>query len=112
MSWPQSVRGLPGADSDVAVEADPPSRFKDRHLAIVQEWRDGCLLCDSQQTVDELPGSDGEFYLPLCARHVRWAMASRRERVGRQARNLKLFLLAWCRLRGGDRQAAKEWLGF
>jgi hypothetical protein len=96
----------------MSVRPDRPDRFKDRHLSIVQEWRSGCLLCDEAATVQRLPCSDGSFYLPLCRRHVRWAMASRRERVGRQARHLKLFLLAWCRLRGGDQAAARQWLGY
>lgn len=94
------------------VRADGPDRFKDRHLAMVQEWTEGCLLCGASDTVAELPGSHGRFYLPLCQRHLRWALASRRERVGRQARNLKHYLLAYCRIHGGDSAAARQWLGY
>lgn len=91
---------------------DPPRRFKDRHLQVVSEWRGGCLICGSADLSPVLPPALARVGFPLCDRHLRWAMASRRERMGRQARNLKLLLLAWCRLNQQDRQTALDWLGY
>jgi hypothetical protein len=85
---------------------------KDRHLRVVGEWQSGCVCCCAEVTASSLPGSDGKLTMPLCPRHVRWAMACRRERVGKQARNLKKLLFAWCRYQGDDREAAKVWLGY
>ena len=89
-----------------------PDRFKDRHLATVDEWRGGCVYCGAPESRQTLPGSNGLVVLPLCSKHVRWAMAARRERMGKQSRTLKRLVLAWCRLKGGDQEAAHEWLGF
>ena len=89
-----------------------PIRFKDKHLARVEAWEGGCVYCGAGDVVSHLPGSAGALTMPLCPRHVRWAMAARQERIGKQARNLKLLLLAWCRLRGDDREVAKAWLGY
>lgn len=88
------------------------SRVKDRHLQVVLEWRGGCVYCGAVAVGLSLPGSGGQLTMPLCARHVRWAMAARRERVGKQARNLKKLLLAWARLHGGDREAVARWLEY
>jgi len=87
-----------------------PQRFKDRFLAVVAEWEGGCVWCGEQETVDALPGSGGALDLPLCAKHVRWAMAARREAMGKQTRILRGLLFAWCRLEGRDRGAAQAWL--
>ena len=87
-----------------------PDRFKDRFLDRVDRWQDGCLYCGAEAEVRPLPRSHGLVCLPLCDKHVRWAMAARRERFGKQARVLRRYVLAWCRLRGGDREAATKWL--
>ena len=87
-----------------------PPRFKDRFLAVVAEWEGGCLWCGEEETVDALPGSGGALDLPLCAKHVRWAMAARREGIGKQTRILRGLLFAWCRLKGGDRALTSAWL--
>lgn len=85
-------------------------RYKDRFLDAVAEWEEGCLYCGAAAELRPLPRSGGLVQLPLCATHVRWAMAARRERQGKQAHILRGLLLAWCRLRGGDRDAAVVWL--
>jgi hypothetical protein len=88
-----------------------PERFKDRFLDRVDRWQEGCCLyCGAPAEVRPLPRSHGLVHLPLCDKHVRWAMATRRERYGKQARILNKLVLAWVRLRGGDRAAAQEWL--
>jgi hypothetical protein len=89
-----------------------PGRFKDRHLAIVDEWQQGCLYCGELPVRGALPGSGGKLQVPFCEKHVRWALASRRERFGKQARNLKQLLYAWVRLHGGDRKQVRGWLGY
>lgn len=89
-----------------------PDRFKDRYLAKVDEWSGGCLYCGDPDVVTALPGSGGRLEIPFCRRHVRWALASRREGMGKQSRVLKHLILGWCRLKGGDRELAKEWLGY
>lgn len=94
------------------VTPDPPTRSKDRYVVVAREWRSGCLLCEEQDLVTGLPGCTADLGFPLCARHLRWAMASRRERVGHQALRLKRLLLAWCRVRERDGAAAREWLGY
>lgn len=94
------------------VTPDHPSRSKDRFVAIVREHRDGCLLCSESEVPEALPASAGRVFLPLCAKHRRWAMASRRERIGRQARRLKHFVLAWADHHNLDRDAARDWLGY
>jgi hypothetical protein len=86
------------------------SRFRDRFLAVVDEWDAGCLFCGADTDVRPLPGSAGAVVLPLCHKHVRWAMACRREQHGKQARHLRGLVLAWARLHGGDRDAATVWL--
>lgn len=93
---------------------DRHDRPRDRWTALVTEWYDGCLKCDAPVSDRPLPGSDGQLYLPLCERHIRWAMASRRERLGKQAGYLKKLLLAWCRYRGAptDLDTARDWLGY
>lgn len=93
-------------------ELSAPTRFKDRHLAAVDAWTGGCLYCGASEVVPALPGSEGLLRVPFCGRHVRWALASRRERVGKQARHLKKLVLAWCRLRDGDVEVARQWLGY
>ena len=85
-------------------------RYRDRFLALVAEWETGCLFCHADAEVRPLPGSAGAVLLPLCDKHVRWAMACRREQHGKQARHLRGLALAWVRLRGGDRNAATVWL--
>lgn len=95
---------------DAGIER--PERFKDRYLDAVDSWRGGCLYCGCEPARATLAGSDGRLTMPLCPKHTRWAMACRRERVGKQARKLKLLLLAWCRLKGDDTGIAREWLGF
>lgn len=87
-----------------------PDRFKDRDLAVVEEWVSGCIVCGEDEVAEALPGSEGKLTLPLCARHVRWALASRREGMGKQSRRLRGLLFAWCRLHGDDRETAKAWL--
>jgi len=87
-------------------------RLKDRHLCVIDEWTTGCVYCGEEEVAACLPGSGGRLTMPLCRRHVRWAMACRRERVGKQARHLKKLLLAWCRLRGDDLEVAEAWLGY
>jgi hypothetical protein len=104
---PPRRRAIPVPVGDASL----PERIKDRHLAIVAEWRGGCLYCGAEEVVPTLPGSDGKLAIPFCPRHLRWALASRRERMGKQARTLKKLLLAWCRLRGGDPELVKQWLG-
>lgn len=89
-----------------------PTRLKDRFLRVVEEWSGGCVYCGEPEVRASLPGSSGNLTMPLCARHTRWAMAARRERMGKQARTLKLLLLAWCRLRGDDPGVARAWLGY
>ena len=89
---------------------DRPDRFKDRFLDIVDRWQTGCLYCGDAADLRPLPRSHGQVQLPLCEKHVRWAMAARDERYGKQAHVLEGLLLAWCRLRGGDREAAIAWL--
>jgi hypothetical protein len=89
-----------------------PHRFKDKHLARVDAWTGGCLYCGDPDVYPHLPGSERALTMPLCQRHIRWAMVSRREKIGKQARNLKLLLFAWCRLHGDDREVAKAWLGY
>ena len=89
-----------------------PARYKDRFLDAVERWQEGtCLYCRAATTVRALPRSGGQVCLPLCDKHVRWAMAARRERFGKQSRILRGYLLAWCRLQGGDRDVAIVWLG-
>lgn len=89
---------------------DRPDRFKDKFLAAVDSWEDGCLYCGAAADVRPLPGSGGSVALPLCDKHVRWAMAARREQIGKQTRTLRGLLLAWVRLRDGDRDTALLWL--
>src|SRR3954469_14579237 len=93
---------------------DPPNRPRDRWTALVAEWQAGWLLCESPETERSLPGSDGQVHLPLCDRHVRWAMASRRERLGKQAGRLKKLLVAWSHLYEDADHAARAriWLGY
>jgi hypothetical protein len=87
-----------------------PDRFKDRFLEVVDRWQEGCLYCGEPAEVRPLPASHGLVRLPLCDKHVRWAMACRREGAGKQSRHLRGFVLAWVRLKGGDRDAAIVWL--
>jgi len=87
-----------------------PDRFQDRFLCIVDDWRAGCLYCGATAALRPLPESGGKVLLPLCDKHLRWAMAARRERFGKQARTLRGLVLAWVRLRGGERDAALVWL--
>lgn len=96
------------------IATDTPNRQLDRWNALAAEWAGGCLVCGRVETGRPLPGSDGELMLPLCERHVRWAMASRRERMGKQAGNLKKLLLAWSRHRESPdhERRARAWLGF
>ena len=70
------------------------------------------MYCGDSDVVRALPGSGGELTVPFCRKHVRWAMAARCERMGKQALRLKRLLHAWCRLRGGDRERVREWLGY
>ena len=70
------------------------ARHKDRHLVVVEEWTGGCVYCGAAETT-LLPGLDHFVDIPFCTLHVRWALASRRERVGKQARHLKKLVLAW-----------------
>lgn len=93
------------------VAPDPPDRPKDLFSAVVKEWQGGCLLCDAPVT-DRLPSGLMGTGFPLCERHVRWALASRRERMGRQAGRLKWFLLAWCQRERLDPGPVREWLGY
>lgn len=93
-------------------ETARPDRFKDRYLAMVDEYAGGCLYCGAGEVVPVLPGTDGKLAIPFCRKHVRWALASRRERMGKQSRVLKKLVLAWCRLKGGDAEFAKRWLGY
>lgn len=102
---------LGGVSADESL-SHRPDRFKDRDLAVVEAWPGGCLYCGCSEVRPFLAQSEGRLTLPLCAKHTRWALAARRERVGKQARRLKLLLLAWCRLRGDDPAVAREWLGF
>lgn len=87
-------------------------RALDIQSAIVADWQGGCLLCDEAEVDKPLSESDGMLRLPLCQRHRRWAMASRREKVGKQSRRLKRLLLAWSRAHGQDVDAARRWLGY
>ena len=96
----------------MTVQPDSPNRKKDRWEAIVAEWQGGCIRCGSPETGRALPGSGGRLDLPLCERHLRWALASRRERIGKQAGELARLLLAWCRYRELDRAEARRWLGY
>lgn len=89
---------------------DRPDRYQGRFLEMVDLWQHGCLYCGEPAEVRPLPRSHGRVRLPLCEKHVRWAMATRRERYGKQAHILQGLLLAWCRLKDGDREAAKRWL--
>lgn len=113
---PASCRGPSLAASERDLEEDEmqvearPDRFKDRDLAVVEEWVSGCIVCGDEEVVAALPGSEGMLTLPLCPRHVRWALASRREGMGKQSRRLRGLLFAWCRLHGDDRELAKAWL--
>ena len=92
---------------------DRHDRARDRWTALVVEWRGGCLVCDDADNGRCLPGSDGCLRIPLCDRHIRWAMASRRERMGKQAGHLKLLLLAWCHHNHSDDvDVARTWLGY
>lgn len=86
-------------------------RVKDKFLLAVEQAEGGCLFCGAREVV-LLPGPGARLGPLFCERHVRWALAARRERVGRQARTLKKLLLAWCRLRNGDEQTARKWLGY
>jgi hypothetical protein len=79
--------------------------------ALVSGWRGGCLLCDAAAVEEPLPESEGLLRMPLCKPHVRWAMASRSERIGRQHRHLELMLLAWVKASGQDPNVARRWLG-
>jgi hypothetical protein len=97
---------------DDAKDKNRPDRFKDRYLLAVDQWQGGCLYCGDADTRPTLAGSDGRLTMPLCSKHTRWALAARRERVGKQARRLKLMLRAWCRLHGDDPAIADEWLGY
>lgn len=89
-----------------------PNRPLDRYTARVAEWRGGCVYCGEPDTGRALPESDDKVFMPLCARHTRWAMASRRERMGKQSGALKRLLLAWCKSRNIDEAPAREWLGY
>lgn len=84
-------------------------RVKDRWVNVVDEWHGGCLWCGSPDA-RVLPGLE-EVGVVFCRRHVRWAMASRREGMGKQSYILRRLLLAWCRRRGGDPEVVKQWLG-
>lgn len=85
-------------------------RYKDRFLDRVARWEEGCLYCGEPAQVRPLPRSAGLVQLPLCDKHMRWAMAARRERFGKQSYLLRGYVLAWCRLKGCDREAALTWL--
>ena len=93
------------------VTPDPPGRPKDKYLAKVVDWRGGCLLC-GEVVAERLPPVMHDVEFPLCDKHVRWALASRRERIGHQAGNLRGFLLAWCRHRNADPAPVRAWLGY
>jgi hypothetical protein len=97
----------------VAAASDDgrPSRLQDRHLAMVEQANRGCIYCGASELA-ALPGSGAKLGLVFCATHVRWAMAARRERYGKQARNLRKLLQANCRLNGGDSKTVKVWLRF
>ncbi len=86
-------------------------RVKDKFLLRVIENTGGCLYCDDPALVP-LEGSGSRLGLLFCEKHVRWAMAARRERYGKQARTLQRLLLAHCRVTGSDPGPVKEWLGF
>lgn len=88
-------------------ESREPVRVKDRWVNVVDEWRGGCLWCGASEA-GRLPGL--EVGVVFCPRHVRWAMASRREGMGKQSYILRRLLLAWCRRRGGDPEVVKQWL--
>lgn len=87
-------------------------RALDMQSALVAQWQGGCLLCDAEDLEEPLPESEGLLRMPLCKRHLRWAMASRRERMGKQSRHLKRLLLAWVKATGQDPAAARRWLGY
>lgn len=86
-----------------------PARPKDKYLIAATEHAGRCLFCGNPD-VAPLEGSGANLGLLFCDRHVRWAMAARRERLGKQARTLRLLLLANCRINGGDATATVEWL--
>ena len=71
-----------------------PERFQDRYFDAVDRWEVGCLYCGAPEARPTLAGSSAQLTMPLCSKHTRWAMAARRERMGKQARVLKLLLLA------------------
>lgn len=85
------------------------ARAKDKFLVAVAEHAGRCLFCGNPD-VAPLEGSGANLGLLFCDRHVRWAMAARRERIGKQARTLRLLLLANCRVNGGDAALVDLWL--
>lgn len=85
------------------------ARAKDKFLVAAAEHAGRCLFCGNPD-VAPLEGSGARLGLLFCERHVRWAMAARRERIGKQTRTLRLLLLANCRINGGDPNQVKDWL--
>lgn len=106
------TRGIAVTSPAGGLPAVPASarRLKDRFLATVEGWESGCIHCGLPAPVRTLPRSAELVELPLCAKHVRWAMACRREGMGKQSHHLRGLVLAWVRLKGGDRHAAIVWL--
>jgi hypothetical protein len=94
-------------------EVDRP---RDRYSGVAADVLNGprlrCLHCGSENVCSSLPGSGGRLRVPLCRKHVRWALASRRERIGKQAGVLKRMLLAWGDATGVDRALVRDWLGY
>ena len=93
------------------VESDSPMRRKSTMDVVVWEWQSGCLYCGDPAEIRPLP-DECPLCVPLCPKHRRWAMASRRERIGKQAGKLKLLLIAWSKRAGTDPREVSKWLGY
>lgn len=99
------------ANSQQFRSSAPRGRYRDRFLATVDGWKSGtCIHCGAPARIRALPRSAGTVELPLCDKHLRWAMACRREGMGKQLHHLRGLVLAWVRLKGGDRSCAIVWL--
>lgn len=88
---------------------DEAMRPQDQFTVAVDAWEGGCLYCSASERLCPLPGLEASGP-PLCPRHLRWAMASRRERHGRQAGRLRRLLRAWSTRYPEGTEEVERWL--
>jgi hypothetical protein len=85
------------------------SRPLERARAVVEDWRGGCLYCAGPAPLRPLPWQP-TLVVPLCDRHLRWALAARRERWGKEAAKLQRLLSAWVACSGQSQDDVDQWL--